>query len=119
MKLYALTLCLIGTCSSAIAQIQIQQSAQIKEVMEIKKEFASQEKVFQIQVYNGGNLKDAEATVKAVQKAYHFPTELKFESPNYKVRMGRFRTRMEAEKIYTKLKEEYPASFIIAPSTAL
>ena len=38
-----------------------------------------------------------------------------FETPNYKVRIGKFRTRLEAEKALSKVKNVYPAAFVIAP----
>ena len=36
-----------------------------------------------------------------------------FESPNYKVSVGDFRTKEEALRIYNRLKALYPAAFII------
>ena len=36
-----------------------------------------------------------------------------FESPNYKVTIGDFRTKEEALKIYNALKDTYPTAYII------
>ncbi|MDO4880702.1 MAG: SPOR domain-containing protein [Capnocytophaga sp.] len=99
---------------SVFGQMKINQSAQIKELMEIKKEFAQMEKTFQIQVYNG-NVSDANAEMKNVANKFSYPSTMTFETPNYKVRIGKFRTRLEAEKALLKVKNVYPAAFVIAP----
>ena len=39
-----------------------------------------------------------------------------FESPNYKVSIGDFRSKDEAQRIYNALKITYPTAFIIKES---
>lgn len=94
--------------------IEINQSSQIKELMEIKKELGQFEKTFQIQIYNG-RITDANAELKKASEKYKLPVTMTFETPNYKIRIGKFRSRIEAEKILTKIKVDYPAAFVIAP----
>ena len=95
-------------------QLKINQSQQIKDLMEVKKEFGQQEKTYQIQIYNG-TISEANEEIKRASGKYSYPCFLAFETPNYKVRMGQFRTRLEAEKALTKVKNMYPAAFVIAP----
>ena len=95
-------------------QLKINQSQQIKDLMEVKKEFAKQEKTYQIQIYNG-NISEANEQIKRAASKFSYPCSLTFETPNYKVRIGLFRTRLEAEKALTKVKGSYPAAFVIAP----
>jgi len=98
----------------AFGQMKINQSTQIKEFMEVKKEFAQLEKTYQIQVYNG-NVSDANNEMKNASSKFNYPSVMTFETPNYKVRIGKFRTRLEAEKALSKVKNVYPAAFVIAP----
>ena len=98
----------------AFGQMKINQSTQIKEFMEVKKEFAQLEKTYQIQVYNG-NVSDANNEMKIASSKFSYPSVMTFETPNYKVRIGKFRTRLEAEKALSKVKNVYPAAFVIAP----
>ena len=49
----------------------------------------------------------------AKSKYKQYPVLLTFESPNYKVRLGSFRTRLEAEKKLVEIKKSYPAAFVI------
>lgn len=82
--------------------------------MEVKKEFAQVEKTFQIQIYNG-NINEANNEQKNASAKYKIPVTMTFETPNYKVRVGKFRSRIEAEKALIKIKIDYPAAFVIAP----
>ena len=115
-KLYLLFLMggFLGSFQGVAHQLKLNQSQQIKDLMEVKKEFSRQEKTYQIQVYNG-NVTEANEHVKRATSKFPYPSFLVFETPNYKVRMGLFRTRLEAEKALTKVKNTYPAAFVVAP----
>ena len=93
--------------SASYAQITISQEKNIADAMELKKEIARTESAFQVQIYNG-NITEANKS-----KYKQYPVLLTFESPNYKVRLGSFRTRLEAEKKLVEIKKSYPASFVI------
>jgi len=41
---------------------------------------------------------------------------MKYETPNYKVWVGRFRTRMEADRKLVKVKKLFPNAFLFTPS---
>ena len=95
------------------AQVTINQESNIAEIMEYKKEAARSESAFQVQIYNG-NITDAnKALLEAKTKYKQYPALLTFESPNYKVRIGSFRTRLEAEKNLIEIKKSYPAAFVV------
>jgi hypothetical protein len=39
-----------------------------------------------------------------------------FNSPNYKVWIGNFKSRIEVERLFLEVKKKYPAALIIKPS---
>lgn len=39
-----------------------------------------------------------------------------FNTPNYKVWVGGFRTRMEAERNFIEIKKKYPSAYLINPN---
>ena len=39
--------------------------------------------------------------------------ELKFEQPNYKVIVGEFLSKIEAQRVFTKLKKEFPKALLV------
>jgi hypothetical protein len=71
---------------------------------------------YKIQIYNG----DIESSKKILNE---FKREFKktdgtieFFTPSYKVWIGNFKTRMEAEKMLLDIKKKYPNAFLIKPS---
>lgn len=71
---------------------------------------------YKIQIFNG----DTEASKKTL---YDFKRENKnmdativFSTPLYKVWVGNFKTRIEAEKNLNDLKKKYPNAFLIKPN---
>lgn len=72
---------------------------------------------FRIQVYSdsGNNSKTRAQQMKEELEA-RFPglgVYISFKSPNYKVRVGDFRTRLDAQRFLNELVADYPNAFII------
>ncbi|WP_297091883.1 SPOR domain-containing protein [uncultured Draconibacterium sp.] len=42
-----------------------------------------------------------------------FPVHIKFIAPNFRVRVGDFRTKNEALKLYKQVQKDYPSAFIV------
>ena len=62
-----------------------------------------------------------DAFEKAKQKKIEFlslypniTVHIKYDAPYFRVRVGDFRTKNEALKLYTKIKRNYPVAFIVA-----
>jgi len=72
---------------------------------------------FRIQIFfdSGNNSKNSAITVMNEFKAKYPKTEayLMFLEPNFKVRVGNFRSRMDAQHFLYKIAEEYPNAFIV------
>ncbi len=54
-----------------------------------------------------------EAKSEFVNKYAEVPCYLIFQEPYYKVRIGDYRTKMEAEKFVKEIEREYPNAFVI------
>ncbi len=69
-------------------------------------------------VIRGGQLEEARTIRQRVMNL--FPREnpeLAFDRPIYKVKVGRFFTKIEANKLYSMIKKEFPNRVILAPET--
>jgi hypothetical protein len=62
-----------------------------------------------------------DAKEKAIRKKKEFlsvypdnAVHVKYISPNFRVRVGDFRTKNEALKLYREIKSNYPVAFIVA-----
>lgn len=85
--------------------------------LELEREVAGTTRVitegYRVQIYSGT---DREQTYKEQSKFKAlYPsinTYISYTQPNYKVRVGDFRTRMEAEKFMNQVRKTYPTLFI-------
>lgn len=71
---------------------------------------------FKIQIYNGDadTAKNTLADFKKTNK--NLDGTIVFNTPIYKVWVGNFKTRIEAEKNLGELKKNYPVAFLIKPN---
>ena len=61
--------------------------------------------------------KNREEATEIKQEVYHLDTNLRpqltYESPNWKVKVGQFYTRLEAQKTFATLKKEFPKALLV------
>ncbi len=68
---------------------------------------------YRVQIFFGPNRNDAyqeQARFKSLYPEYN--TYISYTQPNYRVKIGDFRTRMEAQKMLTELRTVFPTLFI-------
>lgn len=72
---------------------------------------------FRIQIFSdSGNNSKTRAQAVQEEVAARFPEMgiyLSFKSPNYRIRVGDFRTRLDAQRFLTDISVEYPNAFIV------
>ena len=89
----------------------------LKELIEIKKNLTNTDQLkefYKIQLYSG-SLKEAEEIKSDFDEAFELASTIKYETPNYKVWIGNFRTRLEADRAMLQIKEVFEKAFIIRP----
>ena len=70
---------------------------------------------YRVQIFTGSNRKEAyNAQAKFQQQYPDTRTYITYREPNFKVRAGDFRTRLEAEKMMEELKKWFTGMFIIS-----
>tara|TARA_R100000935_G_C2691053_1_gene106522 strand:- start:134 stop:526 length:393 start_codon:yes stop_codon:yes gene_type:complete len=112
---------LFGMQQISVAQtgkVNIQQDANIPDLLDMKSEMTKDGKFgerFKIQLYYGDN-KSASDVIQKFRSLYsEWPSEIIYETPNYKVWIGNFRNRLEADRAIMKLKGDFPSAFIPKP----
>ncbi len=69
---------------------------------------------FTVQLYSGNNREEANETKTKVYETFEeYEPEISYIQPNFKVKIGRFFDRLEANKVYTLVKEEFPKAIVI------
>ena len=75
---------------------------------------------YRIQVYFGGNRQKASEVKSEFSSKYpDVPTYLTYQQPNYKIRVGDFLNRFEAQKFMKQLDGLYPTLFIVPDEVKL
>ena len=93
--------------------VNIQQDEMIPKLLELKTDMASSNSIgdrYKIQLFYGDNGK-ANEVIKEYRSLYQYPSVIVYEAPNYKVWVGNFRNRLEADRALISNKGELPRSF--------
>ena len=118
-----LSLMLIGGFTSKVSgqskPVVINQDTKIERMVEIKKKIDSERynaQYYAIQLYYGNH-----TAAKNIVRDFelNFPdteTSLIFETPNYKVRVGRFKDIIKANIMLEEIKKTYPGAFLLEPN---
>jgi len=68
---------------------------------------------FRVQIYVGPSRNDAYAVQARFQKTYSdVSTYVSYTQPNYRVKVGDFRSRQEAQALMQTLRKDYPSVFL-------
>lgn len=113
----SITLVLIsGTLQAQEGVVHIDQKSDIDKLLEFKKDLSTLN-AFIIQVYNGPR-SGAEAAKSQVATLYpDWSNSIQYEQPNYKIWVGNFRTRLEADRALMTVKKDYVNAFILQPKS--
>lgn len=71
---------------------------------------------YKIQIYNGGSETAKKTLNEFKQEFATIDATIVFNTPNYKVWVGNFRTRIEAERNLAAIKNRYKNVLLIKPS---
>jgi len=121
LKILCLSLGLTLTSSYVIAQegtVTVNQDPEISAILKLKKQINNEDEDsdrYKIQIYSGSRQR-AESIENSFDSTFNsWSSKLVYETPNYKVWVGNFRTRLEADKALLKVKKNFPSAFIFKP----
>ena len=101
--------------SAQQGDIKIEQDAKIVDLLAIYKTFNESSEYYRIQVGFGTYAK-AQRIKSEVE--IDFPgmrSKIDFDSPTYRVRLGRFKTKLEAERKFKEVRSKYPDAMLLKP----
>ena len=107
-------------------QLNIVQDSRVDELMEKHKQMNemlmsnpdhSGVEGYRVQIFFESGNKSSEAAREIMEEFEEnhpeIPTYLTWKAPNFRVRVGDFRTRMEAEGVLQKILKDYPNAWVI------
>ncbi|MTE26846.1 MULTISPECIES: SPOR domain-containing protein [Winogradskyella] len=103
------------TMSAQQGEVNVDQDSDIDKLLEYKKDIKTT-KVYRIQVYQSVDPDKAQREKSNFSNAYgEWPAEVVWNTPNYKVWVGNFATRLEADRALVKIKKKYMNAIIFQP----
>lgn len=96
------------------AEVTVIQDKSIDRLLEFKKDLRTIDS-YKIQIYSGDR-ETAEKTRSEFLNLFNdWRTTMEFNTPNYKIWVGDFRDRLEADRALAEIKKEYSGAFIFQP----
>ena len=121
-KIFLSLLALVALCSKMNAQdqnVSVSQDPKFEQLLNEKRKINASLTVndsYKIQIYNGGS-ENAKKTLNEFRQEFNdIDATIVFNTPNYKVWVGNFRTRIEAERNLVNIKDRYKNVLLIKPS---
>ena len=115
LKTTALMLFFSAFLMAQNGKVSVNLDKNVSRLMAIKKEIHKSQSSIKIQIYSGSR-RNAEA--KLMQFNLDFPeisTVMVYETPNYKIWSGDFRTQLEADRTLIKVRKTYKEAFSFRP----
>jgi len=93
----------------------INKSYKLDSIIKLKKELNSKIQNLRIQIYNGDRT-NAELIIKEYIDNFNDTTaDIIYETPNYKIWVGNYYTRLEADRNLIKIRKKFSSAFIFRP----
>ena len=113
--IFLFLLVLPTTLTAQQGVVNINQDDAIVKLLDYKKDVKTL-KVFKIQVYQNVDPDAAKRAKGRFLNAYSdWPVDIEWQTPNYKVWVGNFTTRLEADRALVKIKRKYMNAIIFQP----
>jgi|SRR5690625_668804 len=94
------------------------QDSKLEILLDLKEELEKENRLsngYTVQLHNG-NLERAKERKKEYDEAeLEWPASIHYETPNYKLWVGNFGSRLDADRALLKLKELFPSAFVLKP----
>ena len=98
--------------------ITIEQDPRIEQLMKLYAQVNSKVDFYQIQVGFGSYQKAQNLKTKVDIDFPGWYSKIEFESPTYRVRLGKFKTKLEAERKYLEVRKKYPDAMLLKPESS-
>ncbi len=95
--------------------IQIEQDEKIVALLDIYKEYNKSNEYYRIQVGFGSHNQAMKIKSDFEIDFPNLYSHVDFDSPTYRVRAGRFKSKLEAERKFKEVRKKYPDAILLKP----
>ena len=97
------------------AKVTIQQDQKIDQLLEVYKTSLSNNEYYRIQVGYGNYAKAKEIKANVEEDFPELVPKIDFDSPTYRVRVGSFTSKLDAERKFNEVRVKYPNAMLLKP----
>ncbi|NDP28695.1 MAG: SPOR domain-containing protein [Flavobacterium sp.] len=122
-KKFLLSFVFVGISTSYVSaqdqSVRVTQDPKFEQLLNEKRKINASLTVndsYKIQIFTGGSENAKKALNEFRQEFNDIDATIVFNTPNYKVWVGSFKTRIEAEKTLADIKDRYKNVLLIKPS---
>lgn len=104
---------------SQTASVSVNQDPQFEQLLNEKRRINSSITVnnrYKIQIFTGDSESSKKVLADFRRDFRNYDATIVFSTPSYKVWIGNFKTRIEAERHLSQLMGRYPSAFLIKPN---
>jgi hypothetical protein len=104
---------------SKAQNVSIKQDNKIEKLLNEKRKINSSITIndgYKIQIFNGSSEESKKKLVAFKKENKTVDATIVFSTPNYKVLVGNYKTRIEAEHDLLLFRKKYPTSFMVKPN---
>ena len=98
---------------AAPGEVTLHEPERITELMKAYAEMRQPLKGYRVQVFLGDRTKAEEVRRQFMTRHTDTPAYLSYLAPNFRIRVGDLRTKLEAEKLREQLRQEYPGLYVV------
>lgn len=109
---------LLVACSTNLAQegrVTVEQDPAIGKLLAIYTRGNSDTQYYTIQIGFGSFSMAEQLKAEAEIDFPDWPAKIVFDSPTYRVQVGRFRNRLDAEREFLEVRKKYPGALLLRP----
>jgi hypothetical protein len=118
-KLFIISILMTFFTENMLAQpatVTVNEDSKITQLLDLKKQLEKDNKLsdgYTIQLYYG-ELGSANTVIKKYRNSYGaWPASIEYETPNYKVWVGNFSSRLEADRALIEVQRSFSSAFIL------
>jgi len=100
-------------------EVKVSQDSKFEQLLSEKRKVNSSITInnrFKIQIFNGTSDESKKTLIQFKKENKNYDATIVFSTPLYKVWIGNFKTRIEAERNLNILKKKYPNAILIKPN---
>ena len=114
-KIFLITLFNVLPITAQKGIVNITVDAKVQTLMGFKKEINQDQNPIMIQIYNGSRENAEESLEKFSADFPNLKAQMIYETPNYKIWIGEFRTQLEADRELAKIRKKFNQAFSFKP----